>query len=151
MLTRVQIYPPTKYPGIGTSSNTILEMCTTGEVLMTHDVIFETNIVHKFKVQLSMRSPRYTPRTPTTWDRYSEHMSPSCGQPGGKVVKWTMMGTAGGGDHEGYASTSGGTRAQDSPEPALERQVVEVAPGKTTIAVVTLKPVYRITGDAQDV
>ena len=78
-------------------------------------------------------------------------MSPSCDQPGGEVVKWTMIGTAGGGDHDGYASTSGGTTAQDCPEPALEREVVKVAPGKTTVAVITLKPVYRINGDAQDV
>ena len=54
-------------------------------------------------------------------------------------------------DHEGQALPSEGTSAQHSPEPALEREVIEVAPGKTAVAVITLKLFYRINGDAQDV
>ena len=55
------------------------------------------------------------------------------------------------GDHEGQASPSEGTSVQDSPEPALEREVIEVAPGKTVVAVITPKLVYRINGEAQHV
>lgn len=40
---------------------------------------------------------------------------------------------------------------QDSPEPAPEREVIEVAPSKTAVAVTTPKLVYRVNGDGQDV
>ena len=50
-----------------------------------------------------------------------------------------MIETTGGGDRAGQASPSEGTSAQDSPEPALEQEVIEVAPGKTAVAVVAPK------------
>ena len=56
-----------------------------------------------------------------------------------------------GGDHEGQGTPSEGTCAQDSPEPALEREVIEVAPGKTAVAVIIPKLDYRTSGDAQGV
>ena len=62
-----------------------------------------------------------------------------------------MIETTGGGDHEGQASPREGTSAQDSPEQALEREVIEVAPGQTAVAVITPKLIYRINGDARDV
>ena len=43
-----------------------------------------------------------------------------------------------------------GSSTQDDPEPALEREVIEVAPGKR-VAVITPNLVYRINGDVQDV
>ena len=61
-----------------------------------------------------------------------------------------MIGTTGGGDHEGQASPSVGTSAQGSPEPALERGMIEATAGKAAVAVITPKLVYRINGGAQD-
>ena len=56
-----------------------------------------------------------------------------------------------GGDHDGQASSSEKTIAQDDPEPALEREVIEVVPGKTAVAEITPKLVYSVNGEAQDV
>ena len=56
-----------------------------------------------------------------------------------------------GGHHEGQASPSEGTSEQDIRGPALEREVVEDAPGKTEVGVITPKVVYRINGAAQAV
>ena len=60
------------------------------------------------------------------------------------------MSETSGGDHEGQASRSEGASTQDDPEPALEPEVIEVAPGKA-LAVITPKLVYKINGDTQDV
>ena len=61
-----------------------------------------------------------------------------------------MSETTGGGDDEGQASPSEGASTQDTPEPAPEPEVIEVAPGKT-VAVITPKLVYKILGDTQQV
>ena len=62
-----------------------------------------------------------------------------------------MIETTGGGSLEGQASPSEGTSAQDSPEPVLEREVIEVGASKTAVAVIASKLVHRMNGDAQDV
>ena len=66
-----------------------------------------------------------------------------------------MVEATNGGNREGQAPPSEGTSAQDSvqdsPEPAFEREVIEVAPGKTSVAVITPKLVYRINWDARGV
>ena len=76
---------------------------------------------------------------------------PDVPDPGNRVAAWTMIETTGGGDHDGQASPSEGTSAQDSPKPAFDREVIERAAGKMAVAVITPKLVHRINGDAQDV
>ena len=97
-----------------------------------------------------MRSIRHTPTTLATWDTHPGHLSPRRAQPRGRVGLWVAIETTAG-DHESQASPSEGTSVQDSPEPALEREVIEVAPGKTAVAVITPKLVSRVNGGVQGV
>ena len=56
-----------------------------------------------------------------------------------------------GGNHESQASPRKGASSQDGPEPALDREVIAVAPGKTAVTLITPNLVHRMNGDAQDV
>ena len=106
--------------------------------------------MNKFTLQIGHVSPTHAQD-----DCHVGHTHCTCRpdvrDPGGRVAAWTIIETTGGADHESQTSLSDGTSAQDSPEPALEREVVEVAAGKTAVAVITPKLVHRINGDAQDV
>ena len=51
----------------------------------------------------------------------------------------------------GQASPCEVAIAQNNSEPAVEREVIEAAPGQTAIAVITFKLIYRLNRDAQDV
>ena len=92
---------------------------------------------------------RSQPHTQGYLSHAQDTCRPDVPNPGGRVAAWTMSETTGG-DHEGQASPSEEGSTQNNPEPASEPEVIEVAPGKT-VAVITLKLVYKINWKTQHV
>lgn len=107
ILTRVQVYPSTKYLVIGTSSNTLPEMCTSYEVLTWHDAICEKQEKKsKFKMQIGHEvSPLHTQDMPPR-AHTQDTCRPDVSNPAGRVAAWKMSETTGR-DHEGQASPRG--------------------------------------------
>lgn len=94
----------------------------------------------------------------STWDTHPRHLlrethnQVNCRagepKPGGRIAVWTK-GEATGGHHNGQASQIEGVSTEDSPEPALELQLVEAPEGKT-MGVITAKLAHRLNRDTRD-